>query len=372
MADSRIVLFGATGYTGRLVAERLVADGVRPVLAGRSPERLEALAERLGGLESVHADVLRQNSVFAMVGERDVLVSTVGPFSKWGLPAVRAAIAAGGIYLDCTGEPPFIRRVFEELGAPARRAGATLLTAMGHDFVPGALAGALALEDAGNAAVRVDIGYFATGGGGAMSAGTRESLVGSALQESFVYRNGGIVAARAAARVRSFRVGEAERAAVSVGGAEHFTLPRAYPRLREVNVYLAPPTSAAIVARAVQAGTLAGSLATRVPGVGGALRFAGGRAAGLLPATEAGTTPGGRSYVVAVAYDAGDNALAEVRLEGPDGYAFTAGFLAWAARRAASAGVTGTGALGPIDAFGLDAFVQGCGEAGLVRASAST
>src|SRR4051794_41117699 len=111
---ARIVLFGATGYTGRLIAERLVAQGARPVLAGRSRERLEALATRLGGLEVAHADALRRNSVFALVSTGDVLVSTVGPFAKWGDTAVRAAIAARCTYLDTTGEPVFIRRVFEE------------------------------------------------------------------------------------------------------------------------------------------------------------------------------------------------------------------------------------------------------------------
>ncbi len=145
----RIVVFGATGYTGRLVAERLVAQGARPVLAGRDDERLSELSSSLGGLEIAHADAMRQNSVFDLVESGDVLVSTVGPFVKWGLPAVRAAIAAGATYLDSTGEPPFIRRVFEELGAPARRSGAALLPAMGYDFAPGSYAGALALEDAG-------------------------------------------------------------------------------------------------------------------------------------------------------------------------------------------------------------------------------
>ncbi len=114
----RIVVFGATGYTGRLIAERLVAQGARPVLAGRSEARLAALAENLGDLEYVRADVLRQNSVFDLVGPDDVLVSTVGPFLKWGESAVRAAVAAGCTYLDSTGEPEFIRRVFEEFGPP--------------------------------------------------------------------------------------------------------------------------------------------------------------------------------------------------------------------------------------------------------------
>src|SRR4051794_30980520 len=112
---ARIVVFGATGYTGELIASRLAAAGAAPVLAGRSTDRLAALAARLGDAEYVRADAMRQNTVFDLVtSSDDVLISTVGPFSKWGLPAVRAAVAAGCTYLDTTGEPDFIQRVFEE------------------------------------------------------------------------------------------------------------------------------------------------------------------------------------------------------------------------------------------------------------------
>lgn len=361
MASPRIVVFGSTGYTGRLTAERLVGAGARPVLAGRSRERLDVLAEQLGGLETIQADVARQNSVFAMVREGDVLVSTVGPFVKWGEPAVRAAIAAGATYLDSTGEPRFIRRVHEELGAPARRAGASLLTAMGYDYVPGALAGALALEQAGDGAVRADVGYYSFGA--ATSAGTRESLVGAALERNFALRRGRLRDERAAARVRSFHVKGADRPAVSVGGAEHFTLPLAYPHLQDVNVYI----GSGPLARALQAATLAGAVATRVPGVRRALRLAGERAAAFAPSPEAGTTPGALSWVVAEAFSASGEPMAEVHLSGADPYDFTAGFLAWAARRAAAVGVHGSGALGPVDAFGLEALEAGCAEAGLAR-----
>src|SRR4051794_17371110 len=236
----RIVLFGATGYTGGLLAERLVALGERPVLAGRDPGRLKALAGRLGtDLETVKADVLRQNSVFSAVGDGDVLVSTVGPFAKHGDVAVRAAIAAGATYLDSTGEPTFIRRVWEEFDRPARQGGAKLLTAMGYDWVPGALAGALALERAGDDAVRVDVGYYALGGGSDFaSAGTKESLVGATLDPAFAFRDGRLLTERGGARVRSFSVAGKDRPAMSIGAAEHFTLPAAYPQLREVNAYL--------------------------------------------------------------------------------------------------------------------------------------
>ena len=167
---------------------------------------------------------MRSNSVFELVEEGDVLVSTVGPFTKWGEPAVRAAITGhAAAYIDSTGEPAFIRRVFQNHGPIAKQAGVPLLTAMGYDFVPGALAGALALEEAGEDAVRVDVGYYALGmTTQSGSTGTRASLVGASLDESHAFRDGRLRTVRTAERVRSFPVKDKERAAVSVGGAEHF------------------------------------------------------------------------------------------------------------------------------------------------------
>jgi short subunit dehydrogenase-like uncharacterized protein len=365
---ARIVIFGATGYTGRLTAERLAAAGTGAslVLAGRNDEKLAELASRLGGVEWVRADALRANSVFSAVGEGDVVVSTVGPFAKYGDAAVRAAIAAGATYLDSTGEPAFIRRVFDEFAAPAQRAGATLLPAMGYDYVPGQLAAALALEEAGGDAVRVDVGYYALGADpkAALSAGTKESAVGIALGEGFAYRGGRIVASRLAERVRTFDVRGRERSAVSIPGSEHYALPPVYPQLQEVNVYLGwfGP-----LARGLQAGTLAGSIAVRVPGVRGALQAVGERLASLTGAPEAGTTPGGQSWIAATAYDVAGEPLADVRLTGVDPYDFTANFLSWAARRLASHPVERSGALGALEAFGLETLEAGCAEAGLER-----
>jgi NAD(P)-dependent dehydrogenase (short-subunit alcohol dehydrogenase family) len=87
MSESpRIVVFGATGYTGRLTAERLVALGSRPVLAGRSLERLDTLAEALAASMTARADVVRQNSVFALLEEGDVLISRSGRSSSGAIP----------------------------------------------------------------------------------------------------------------------------------------------------------------------------------------------------------------------------------------------------------------------------------------------
>ncbi len=358
---ARIVTFGSTGFTGRLVAERLVAQGAAPVLAGRSEGPLRALAEELGAEYRV-ADALRQNSVFALLEPGDVLVSTVGPFAKWGEPAVRAAIAAKGVYIDSTGEPSFIRRVFEEFSIPADRAGAALLTAMGYDYVPGALAGALALEEAGDAAVRVDVGYYAFGA--RTSAGTRRSSVGILLEDGYAFREGGLRRVRIAERVRSFNVRGKDRDAISVGGSEHYTLPAAYPRLEEVNVHLGWFSG---LSKPLQAGSLAGSVAMRVPGVRGAMKAIAERAVELSGGPEAGGGGLGVSWVVGEAYDGAGEPLATVHLSGAEPYALTAGIIAWAAQRAAAQGVNGTGALGPIGAFGLAELEAGCREAGLSR-----
>ena len=361
----RIVVLGATGYTGRLTAERLIAHGARPVLAGRSAERLDALAGALGGgLETAVADIGRPETLQGLVARGDVLVTTVGPFARWGRPAVRAAIDAGARYLDSTGEPPFIRSIFTEWDAPARTAGATLLTAMGYDFVPGALAAALALREAGEEeAVRVDVGYYALGGGpSSMSRGTRASIAGIALAPSFAFRSGAIRTVRSAERMRAFDVKGKARPAVSVGGAEHFTLPAAFGHLREVNAYLGwfgPLT------KAVALSTLATSAVQRVPGARAVMQGAGERLMALTPSRSEASTGSSTSFIAAEAYAADGTRLESVRLTGADGYAFTAGFLAWAARHS----VTGAGALSPVTAFGLDALTAGVAEAGIAEAS---
>jgi short subunit dehydrogenase-like uncharacterized protein len=354
MTADRIVLFGATGYTGRLTAEALVRRGAAPVLAGRNRDALTELATSLGGLDFTVADVAEPESVHRLTAEGGVLVTTVGPFARWGEPAIEAAIANGATYVDSTGEPAFIKRVFEEFGPRAR---SPLLTAFGYDYVPGNLAAAVALDRAGSAATRVDVGYFTTGKGG-FSAGTFASLT-SSTPVGFAYRDGAVVEERASKNVRSFDVDGQERDAVSIGSSEHYTLPRIAPSLREVNAYLGWFGN---LSRAVQAGS---AVADKVPGVEAAMRAF--LKAVPKPAPGSGpdeeTRKQGGSHVVAIAYGAAGEPLAEARAVGVDGYTFTAEILAWAAMNADR--ITGTGALGPVDAFGLDALREGCASAGL-------
>jgi short subunit dehydrogenase-like uncharacterized protein len=357
----RIVLFGATGYTGRLTAQSFARRGVRPVLAARNPEALDALASELGGgLETAVADVARPETVRALVEQGDVLVSTVGPFVRFGEPALSAAIDAGAHYLDSTGEGPFIRRVFEHFGPQAQQAGSALLTAMGYDWVPGNLAGGLALAEAGEAATRLEAAYFMLGSGG-MSGGTRASAAGVMLEPTYAFRGGRIVTQRGGARVRSFEVNGRSLQGLSVGSTEAFSLPRVHPTLRDVDTYLGwfgPAT------RAVAAVSLLGGL----PVVKQALGTVTGRLVkGSTGGPDAPARAKSRSHVVAVASDAAGSPLATVHLEGANGYDFTAEMLAWAAERARDGGLHGVGALGPVEAYGLDALRAGSADAGIVR-----
>ena len=376
----RIVLYGATGYTGALTAQAMVAGGARPVLAGRDQSRLSALAARLsqatGGtdLETAVAAAERPGSLRDLIGAGDVLVSTAGPFMKVGRPVVAAAVDAGAIYLDSTGEPPFIRQVFEEFGPRAERTGAVLLTAFGYDYVPGNLAGALALEAAGPTAARLQVGYFVRGDlRRGSSAGTRASMTGVLLEPGYAFRGGRIMRERTSAHVTSFMIDGRRREGVSVGSSEHFALPRLRSGavadgarvgvpLTEVGVYLGFFGRAT---RLVQCGSVLTAPMRSLPGARRAVDAAARRIQRSRAAP--GTATGIRSDVVAVARDAGGRELATVQLTGGDPYSFTAAILAWAAGTAAADGVTPAGALGPVEAFGADVLESACADAGFHR-----
>jgi hypothetical protein len=189
------------------------------------------------------------------------------------------------------------------------------------------------------------------------------SLAGTLLEPGFAFRDGRIRTERNAARVRAFSVRGKRRQGVSVGTSELFSLPRLYPSLRAVDVYLGWMGSAS---RAAQAASLAGSAVSLIPGVRKAAqkvagRFAKGSTGG--PDAEARSKSG--SYVVAVASGDSGDVVSQVHLEGGDGYELTARILAWGAMHASEHGVDGTGALGPVEAFGLEALRIGAERSGL-------
>ena len=137
-----IVLYGATGFVGKLTAEYLAraGDGARIALAGRSPDRLRAVRDTLGASERdwpiLGADAASPSSLEEMAARTRVVVTTVGPYSRYGLPLVAACAAAGTDYADLTGEPPFMRESIDLYHKQAADTGARIVHACGFDSIP--------------------------------------------------------------------------------------------------------------------------------------------------------------------------------------------------------------------------------------------
>jgi short subunit dehydrogenase-like uncharacterized protein len=157
MAEDReldIALFGASGFVGRLVAEYLAAnapDGLRIGLAGRSAGRLAAVRTGLGAVASewpvLVADATDPADAERLARAARVIVTTVGPYRKLGLPLVGACAAAGTDYADLTGEMLFVRESFKRHNAAAVATGARIVHSCGFDSIPSDL-GVLALHEA--------------------------------------------------------------------------------------------------------------------------------------------------------------------------------------------------------------------------------
>ena len=137
-----IVLYGATGFVGKLTALYLAsaAGDARIALAGRSADRLLAVRETLPASAQswplITADASDPSSLAAMAASTRVVISTVGPYLRYGLPLVAACAAAGTDYTDLTGEPLFIRRAIDEYHKQAVDTGSRIVHSCGFDSIP--------------------------------------------------------------------------------------------------------------------------------------------------------------------------------------------------------------------------------------------
>jgi len=141
--DLDIVLYGATGFTGRLVADYLAESApaeLRVALAGRSAEKLAGVRDGLAGAAGswpiVVADASDPDSLAAMAGRTRVVISTVGPYATYGLPLVEACAVAGTDYVDLTGEVLFMRDSADRFDSVARASGARIVHSCGFDSIP--------------------------------------------------------------------------------------------------------------------------------------------------------------------------------------------------------------------------------------------
>ncbi len=154
--DLDIVLFGATGFTGRLVAERLLErapQGTRIGLAGRSLAKLGAIRDGLGPAAAdwplILADSADRPTLTAMARSTTVVATTVGPYAEHGLPLVEACARAGTHYVDLCGEVLFMRASIDAAHELAASTGARIVHACGFDSIPSDLGVLLLHEEVG-------------------------------------------------------------------------------------------------------------------------------------------------------------------------------------------------------------------------------
>lgn len=180
-----IVVFGATGFTGGLTAEYLARHApanLRWALAGRSRGKLEGVRQRLAAINPalaklplLEADVGDSKSLRTVAESARVIITTVGPYLLHGEPLVAACAAAGTDYVDLTGEPEFVDRMYLGYHEQARRSGARIIHCCGFDSIPhdlGALFTVQQLPE--NVPLKIE-GFVRAGG--TFSAGTFHSAI---------------------------------------------------------------------------------------------------------------------------------------------------------------------------------------------------
>jgi NAD(P)-dependent dehydrogenase (short-subunit alcohol dehydrogenase family) len=190
-----VVVYGASGYTGRLVCEYLREHGVPFVAAGRDAGRLKSSMEgNVAGIETADYDVVEvEHDVDALTElfrGASVVCNTVGPFSSFGPEVVQACLAAGTHYLDTTGEQDWLITCDEQYGADFAAAGLLLSPGVAHMYTTGEIAAQLCLEKPG--LDTLDIAVF--WGGSPTIASTRTILVNAATSAAHYLEQNSYVA----------------------------------------------------------------------------------------------------------------------------------------------------------------------------------
>jgi len=335
---SELLIYGANGYTGRLLAERALEVGLRPVLAGRNGAEIHALAAELG-LPAKVFDLGSPAVVREGIAGAAVVLHAAGPFSATSRPMVDACLSAGAHYVDVTGEIAVLEAVAAR-DAEAREHNVMLLPGAGFDVVPtDCMAAHVKRRLPG--AVRLRLGVAGVGGG--ISRGTARTMLEGIGGGTLVRKGGRIVALRRTPRAE-IDFGRGPRPALGLSWGDVATAWHS-TRIPDIEVYFALTPTLARVASIPHA-------VKRVLG-SGPLRSLLGRAIRSRPP---GPSPErrarGRSIVVAEAWD-GEGRSVRSRLETVEAYTLTAWTAVEIARRAL-AGQAAPGSHTPATAYGPD------------------
>lgn len=309
MSPARWLLYGANGYTGRLIAEEAVDRGLAPVLAGRREAAIRPLAERMGlpwrvfGLDDPKA-------LDRGLGETDAIVLAAGPFSATSRPVVEACLRRGIHYLDITGEIDILETVYRR-DTEAREATVALLPAVGFDVVPtDCLAASLASALPG--AARLDLAFAGSSG---PSAGTAKSALEGLARGGAVRRGGEIARVPVAWRTREVPFRDRTRLAVTIPWGDLASAGRS-TGIPDVTTWMAMPPRAIRVLRLVR--PFLGAFR-----IGLVRRMVGRVIDARMEGPDRRTRETARSYVWG-RVETPDGRSLEGTVETPEAYAFTA------------------------------------------------
>lgn len=209
MSHERLLIYGAYGYTGELIARQAVADGLSPVLSGRNASQVAALAQSLG-LDARPFD-LDADTVAGQLADIDVVLHCAGPFTDTAPAMVDACIASRTHYLDITGEIEVFENLFAR-DADAREAGAVVCPGAGFDVVPTDCLAAALVEELPDA-TSLALGFDSRSG---LSPGTARTTVDGLAGGGRVRRDGRIVHVPLAADVREIDFGNGRKQAMTI------------------------------------------------------------------------------------------------------------------------------------------------------------
>jgi short subunit dehydrogenase-like uncharacterized protein len=355
--DGPVAVYGATGFTGRLIAHELSAAGVNFLIAGRSRPKLEALSDEFGGIPFSAVSLDDPAGLREMLEPCSVVVACAGPFGLHGEPVVGAAADTGTHYLDTTGEQPFMRMVFDRYGARAAETGAALVSGMGFDYLPGDLIAALTADGMGPLE-EIVIAYCVHG-----FAPTH----GTALSGLEIMRGGDVVwsggdwrpAPRSADGGRwRFPDPIGEQRMLRYPAGEQITVPRHVETAQVrtlLNGMVVPPR---LMPLAVISSPLLG-LAMRTP-----LRSAMGALIRRLPAAPSEEDRKKARFTISCEAR-GKSGVRRGTVRGSDVYGLTAASLGHAATLCADLAYDRSGALAPAQAFDPTSFFAALAESGV-------
>ncbi|HTJ93134.1 MAG TPA: DUF5938 domain-containing protein [Pararobbsia sp.] len=239
MSTKPVVVYGASGYTGRLVCEYLREYGIPFIAAGRSTEKLEAaMKSNVPGIETASYEIVEVAHTVPALTKlftgASVVLNTVGPFAKYGTEVVEASLAAKCHYTDTTGEQDWLITLDEKFGAPFAAANLLLAPGIAHMYTTGEIAAQLCLETPG--LDTLDIAVF--WGGSPTIASTLTILINAATSKAYYLEQNQYVEWQADAGLYRLTIPGQHEAALALpwGGTSHPVWFKRDPRVANVKV----------------------------------------------------------------------------------------------------------------------------------------